>query len=387
MPYSPVAPEMAIDLADTTAEAAYRADLRAWLVEHVPAAPVPADPADRHAFLLAWHRQLHRGGWLGLSWPAAYGGRGLGPIEEAIFNQELGASGAPPAPPLLNAIGRAIMLFGSEAQRQRYLPAMLAAEELWCQGFSEPGAGSDLAGLQTWARLDGDVFVVTGQKVWTSYAQFSDFCLLLVRTGEERHQGLSTLIVDLHSPGISVRPIRQITGDEEFTEVFFDETPVPAANLVGGLGDGWRLAMANLAYDRGPVDIGFQAKYLRLVSELQDVVESSGRAADPAVRSAVAEAAIHVEVLRLQTLRSLSRRARGEAPGPEGSIDKLLMARTEQALLHLALDIIGPAALERTGPGDPWFGAYLYSRAATIYGGTAQIQRNILAGRILGLPA
>lgn len=370
-------------LADSPDESEFRLRLRDWLAENKPGDAMPGGLQDRHRYLIDWHRKLYRGGWVGLSWPTEYGGQGLGPVAEAIFGEELARADAPPGP-LLGYIGRPFLQFGSEEQCHRYLPKMLASEELWCQGFSEPGAGSDLAALATRADDAGDKFVVTGQKIWTSYAQFADYCLLLVRTSREgaKHRGISALVVDLRSPGVTVRPIVQITGDQEFCEVFFDETPVPKENLVGKLNGGWEIALTTMAYERGPVDIGYVARYQVLLRRLRDELVKRGPVPTD-VQRRVASASVMVEALRLQCLRSLTQRATGHPPGPESSIDKLLMATTEQYLLHVVTDVLGADVLL----GDnSWFNTYLYSRAATVYGGTAQIQKNILATRVLRLP-
>lgn len=373
-----------IDLRDTADQAGFRASLRAWFTENVPHEPMPSRLDKRHAFLVSWHRRLYDAGYVGLSWPVEYGGRGLGPIEEAIFSQELGRAGAPPGP-LLGYIGRPLLQFGTEDQRRRYLPAMLRSEELWCQGFSEPDAGSDLAGLQTRAREDGDHYRITGQKVWTSYGQFAKYCLLLARTSTEgpKQAGITAFIVDLETPGITIRPIVQMTGDEEFCEVFYDDVTVPKDNVVGVVGQGWEIAMMTVAYERGPVDIGYQAKFEALAAGLARTLRQRNLD-DLSARRRVARAAVGVEVLRLRCLQSLALREQGKPPGPDTSVDKLLMSSAEQALLSAAVELLGPPALD---PQTPWFGAYLYSRAATVYGGTAQIQKNILANRVLKLPA
>lgn len=372
-----------MNLTETPAQAEFRAGLRQWLADNMPQGGPPRGLAERHAYLLDWHKRLYAAGWVGLSWPKQFGGQGRDAVAEAIFSEELGRSGAPPGP-MLGYIGRPLMEFGTEYQRERYLPKMLASEETWCQGFSEPGAGSDLASLTTRAVESGADFVVTGQKIWTSYAQFAKYCLLLVRTRNEgpNHAGISALIVDMASPGISVRPIVQITGDEEFCEVFFDEVRVPKENLVGPLHGGWKIALTTLAYERGPVDIGYVARFQVLLSNLRDELIARGEVSSE-VRKQVASASVAIEALRLQCLRSLSARVHGVPPGPESSVDKLLMARAEQQLLHVALATLGTSPLLQPGP---WFNDYLYSRAASVYGGTEQIQRTILAERVLGLP-
>jgi alkylation response protein AidB-like acyl-CoA dehydrogenase len=374
-----------IDLADTAEECAFRERLRAWLGAHAPSQPAPGPLADRHRFLLDWYRRLDDGGWTGLSWPTQYGGKGLGVMEESIFNIEIGRAEAPPGPSF-GYIGRPLLHFGSEEQKRRYLPPMLASAELWCQGFSEPDAGSDLAALSTRAVDDGDQFLVSGQKVWTSFAQFADYCLLLARTDQAgpKHAGITAMILDMRSPGVTVQPLIMSTGDAEFCEVFLDQVPVPKENVIGRPGQGWHIALTTLAYERGPVDIGFQARYERFMGRLVEEIARRGTDGDPVVRRALASAAVGVEVLRLQCLRSLTTRLEStESPGPEGSIDKLLMSATEQRLVEVALQVLGPEVLL---DDQDWYKAYLYARAASVYGGTREIQKNILAGRVLGLP-
>ena len=315
---------------------------------------------------------------------AVYGGQGLGYMEESILQQELGRLGAPP-PPSIGYIGRAIMAHGTEEQKRRYLPPLLASEELWCQGFSEPNAGSDLASLRTRAVPDGENFIVSGQKIWTSRAMFADFCFLLARTSSEgpKQAGISVFIVDMTSPGVTVRPIVEVSGNRHhFCEVFFDDVVVPAVNLIGTLNQGWSIAQTTLAYERGPSDIGAQAEFPRILGRLLALAADRGLEHDPGTRRALARAAVAVEVLRLRSLSALTRRMEGDEPGPEGSIDKLLMSATDQLLLTTAMEMLGPAA----SLGEAaWYNRYLRSRATTILGGTAQIQRNILATRVLGL--
>jgi alkylation response protein AidB-like acyl-CoA dehydrogenase len=367
-----------VELRDTAKEADFRRELREWLESNRPG-DEPTDVAAQRAWLVTWHRRLHDAGYTGLSWPTQAGGRGMGPIEEAIFVQECERAGVPSG---LNYgfVGRAMLLFGSDEQRQAYLPGLLSGNVSWCQGFSEPNAGSDLAAIRTMAVLDEvtQTYRVTGQKTWTSWAQFADLCLCLVRTGtpDSRHRGISALVIDMKQAGIEVRPLRSIRGDEEFCEVFFNETSVPVANLVGEPGQGWNYAMVTLTYERGPVDIGFVAKYHGMLERLRPHATSQSARID------LAKSAVAIEVLRLHTLRSLSARL-DHPPGPEGSVDKLLMAATEQNLARTAMNLAGPSAL--VDDADNWFADYLYSRAATIYGGTAQIQRNIIAEHCLGL--
>ncbi|MFC5751859.1 acyl-CoA dehydrogenase family protein [Actinomadura rugatobispora] len=368
---------------DSPQEADFRAALRAWLAGHTPAGPRPLGGPERAAFDTAWHRALFRDGWMGLSWPADYGGRGLPPVYEAVLADEVGAAGAPPVPHSA-FLGRALLHHGTAEQRRRFLPGLLSGEEIWCQGFSEPDAGSDLAALSTRAEPAGTGYVVTGRKIWTSDAAWADRCLLVARTdpGAARHRGLSALVVDMGEPGVTVRPIRQANGDEEFNEVLLDGVRVPAGRVVGRPGDGWRVAMTTVAYERGPADIGFSSRYARAIRRLAGQAAHADR--PPAVRRAVARAFVHTEMLRLHVLRSLSARSDGAPPGPESSVDKLLSTRTEQLLYQVAMDALGTAPL--LGDEGPALFDYLYSRAASIAGGTSQIQRSIVAERLLHLP-
>jgi len=363
--------------------AEFRNELRAWLAEHAPREPVPLHGEERARYGAVWHRSLHQGGWMGLSWPEAYGGRGFPAVYEAVLNDEIGRAGAPAAPHV-GFLGRALLHHGTEGQRRRFLPSLLSGEEVWCQGFSEPGAGSDLAALSTRAVLLGDHYLVNGQKIWTSDAAWADWCLLLVRTDPDapKHRGISALVVDMATPGIEVRPIVQINGDTEFNEVFFTDVAVPVDAVVGAPGDGWRIAMTTVGYERGPADVGFSSRYARLLAELVALARANG--VDEQQRLALARAHVQVEVLRAHVNRSLARRDDGAVPGPEGSVDKLLSTRTEQLLHHTAMDLFGAAPL--TGDGAEVLSAYLYSRAASIAGGTSQIQRTIVAERLMGMP-
>jgi len=371
-----------VDYDDSPEEAEFRLRLRAWLVDNNPGPHPPRnDSAAEHAFNISWQQSLYRGGWLGLSWPAEYGGRGLNPFYDAILNEELGVAGIAHAAPPVGWLGRAILAYGTEEQRRRHLPSLLNGDTSWCQGFSEPGAGSDLASLRTYAEPDGDVYRVTGQKLWTSGAQFADWCLLLARTDRDvpKHKGITAFTVKMDTPGITVRPFRQAWGGTRFCEVFFDGAEVPATDRLGAEGDGWPLATVVLAYERGPSELGVVATFRAALDEL--AVSSAG---DPVAETQVARAYAAVEALRLHLLESLTQRVRGQAPGPGSSVDKLLMIRAGQALGSLEFDAGGTAAL--TGDDGESAQRYLWSRAASVYGGSEQVQRNIIAQRILGLP-
>ena len=356
---------------------------------------------ERYMFRLEWEKRLYAGGWAGLAWPREYGGAGATLVEQAILAEELASASAPEG---LNIIGRnltapTLMHHGTEAQRQRFLPKILSCEEVWCQGFSEPNAGSDLASVRTTAVRDGDEFVVNGQKVWTSFAQYSHWCFMLVRTdpAAPKHKGISFLLVDLQTPGITVRPLRQISGESEFNETFFDNVRVPVENLVGGLNEGWKIAMTTLAHERGPEDaLARQIRFKRELGVLLDVARSQrrgNRAAvdDASLRQKLATSVIEIELMRLNCLRSFSKMIHGKQLGPESSFQKLYWSHVAQRMYETALETIGPEAA--LAPGDPaapaaglFQNSYLQSRAFTIYSGTSEIQRNIIAERVLGLP-
>lgn len=377
-----------MDFRDTADEAAFRAGLRTWLAANAPAT-LPVDPDERIEAVEDWHRALAAAGYVGLTFPVEYGGRGLPPTLEAIFNDEIGFGGYPP-PPAIHHITNAIRIFGSDEQKAAHLPGMLSCTVRWCQGFSEPGAGSDLASVRTKAtrttKDDGrEVYVVEGQKIWTSEAIWSQWCLLLCRTEADRaaHRGLSMLLVPLDAPGIDCRPIVTASGTREFAEVFFDGAEVPAANLLGEPGQGWAIAMQLLGYERGPGDMGWVARLMRFLTQLEDDVRTGAVVADDAARREMARAWVSMQALQLHIKRTLSSRLDGSLPGPEGSIDKLLVTEADQLLGHVLMDVRGAASLVDE---DPWLDAYFWSRGQSIFGGTQQIQRNIVAQRVLGLP-
>ncbi len=396
-----------MDFRYSAAEEAFRAELSAWLAAELPAHRAEWPPTDDEFTLhpdrafdacLAWHRRLHKGGWVGIAWPREYGGRGATLVEQMVFQEEMVKAGAPPGVNTIGLmlVGPALMAWGSEEQRRRYLPPILAADELWCQGFSEPGAGSDLASLQTRAVVDDGGFRVSGQKVWTSHAHRSQFSILLVRTdpAAPRHEGISCLLVDMRSPGITIRPLVQITGDAEFNEVFFDDVRVPRAHLVGPLHGGWKVAITVLMYERA--GLGNQTNlhhYTRLLLDLARRTRCGDRpaAADPVTRQALAQCWIEAEALRLTGLRSITRRLRGEPPGPEGSILKLAFTEAYVRMAETAAHILGPHGLlwrgtPRAVDAGRWAFQALFARRFGIAGGTSEIQRNIIGERILGLP-
>lgn len=362
-----------MDFRDSPEEAAFRARLRAWLAEHAGRFPSSGDEYFTRA--AEWHTALYEAGFFGLSWPRKYGGHERPPVYDVIVDEELALAGAPPRPSLgylVHGLGR----HGSEELCQRFLPGLINGSERWCQGFSEPGAGSDLASLTTRAVRKGDNYVLHGHKIWTSYSDVADWCLLLARTDPEapRHRGISAFVVTMHQPGIEQRPLKMISGvTREFGQVQFDGATVPADQMVGAPGEGWRLAMTVVGHEREPSTLGFAARYTKLVRTLAARVEGN-----PPAELAWAE--VEAEMLRLHVRRRLSEQLDGLSHGPDGSVDKLLMTWTEQTVGHAALAVAGTRDAELLE-------AYLYSRAQSVMGGTSQIQKNIIASRMLGLGA
>jgi alkylation response protein AidB-like acyl-CoA dehydrogenase len=362
-----------LDFRDSAEEAAFRDKLRDWLGVHANEFPSSGD--DYWARAGEWHQALYAAGFFGLSWPRKYGGQDLPPVYDVILDEELARAGAP-ARPSLGYLVVGLSRHGNEELRQRFLPGMINGTERWCQGFSEPGAGSDLASLTTTATRDGDNFVIHGYKIWTSYSDVADWCLLLARTDKDvpRHKGISAFIISMHQPGIEQRPLKMISGvTKEFGQVAFDGATVPASQMVGEPGEGWAMAMTVVGHEREPSTLGFSARYGKLVREL-------ARRVDGKVPEELAWAAVETEMLRLHVRRRLSEQLGGVKHGPQGSLDKLLMTWTEQSVGHAALSV--------TGTRDPdLLDAYFYSRAQSVMGGTSQIQKNIIASRILGLGA
>lgn len=375
-----------MDYRDTPEEADFRARLRAWLADNVPAGWRDIDDYDAHDRMYReWHRNLYDAGYMGMSWPKEYGGQDLSPLYDAILNDEAGNADAPPVPSV-GYMGRAIFTHGSDEQKKRFLPPLLKGEVRWCQGFSEPEAGSDLASLRTRAELVGDRYVVHGQKMWSSGGIYSDWCLLLVRTDPQapQHKGITCLLADMHSPGVEARPIVLADGDPETAEVFWDGVEVPLENRLGEEGDGWRIAMTTVSYERGPGDVGTVAAFRRNLRQVEAAARERGLVGDPQVRQALARAYVYGEAQRLNVAEQLSKRVSGHLPGPEASVSKQLWTQAEQYLQHVAMDLVGADAL--TGLAQNRLHDYFQSRPISVYGGTAQIQRNLLAQRVLGLP-
>jgi alkylation response protein AidB-like acyl-CoA dehydrogenase len=390
-----------MDFRDTPAEASFRKDVRDWLEANKPTglgAGIGVTE-DRVDLLRDWQRRLHDGGWAGLGWPKAYGGRGASLVEQVIFSQEYARA---KAPSILNVIGigmagPTIIAHGTDAQKERYLAKILSGEAIWCQGFSEPGAGSDLGALRTSAVIDGDSFVVNGQKVWTTLAHIADWCILLARTDPTapKHKGISYLLVDMHSPGVEVRPLRQITGEAEFNEMFFTDVRVPRENILGDVNDGWRVAMTTLLHERGTLGFALATQAEIVLGEAIETAKKTkraGRAAieDPLVRQRLAALHVEVQAMRLNNYRALTSVMRTGIPGPEGSLGKLLWSESNKRLGELMLEMQGPAGLitggAHAGDGGEWVYRHLRSRANSIEAGTSEILRNIIAERVLGLP-
>ena len=388
-----------MDLSFTPEHEAFRAEVRGWIADNLEttwAAAVHDPNNDQQALVeirRAWQRKLNAGGYLGMGWPEEWGGRGATGVEAAILAEELARADAPAIPNFLGLglCAPALIHHGSEEQRRRFIPSMLNADEIWCQGFSEPGAGSDLASLRTRAELDGDSFVLNGQKCWTTFGPFADWIFVLARTDpEDRYGGISFILADLDTPGIEMRPIKQITGEHEFGEVFFDNARVPRENLVGDVGDGWKIAMTVLGYERAASAMTWTAELGNDLARLITTCSELGLD-DTRTRDRLAGLVVRWQAFHSNALRGVADMADGKAPGAESSIQKLFWSEFNQDLQAAALDLLGPGAhlkrICRHAPPDiDWSRNYLYARAGTIYSGSSEIQRNIISKRILGLP-
>jgi alkylation response protein AidB-like acyl-CoA dehydrogenase len=386
-----------MDLKLTADEEAFRDELRDWLAVHVPP-PWPREKRKQelgyYEFLRDWQRQLFDGGWAGLSWPTAYGGRGVSPIQQSIFLSEMVRAGAPDNIGVIGEglVGPTMIVWGTEQQKKYFLPKILSGEHVWCQGYSEPNSGSDLASLSTRAIRDGDDYLVNGQKIWTSFAHIADWCLLLVRTDPSvaKHKGITCLLVDMKSEGISTKPLRQMSGESGFNEVFFTNVRVPVANQLGEVNRGWGVGIAVLMNERvnlGPSIYAHMKESLTALISQCKTRRRDGRllAEDPLVRQKIGHAITELEIVRLTMDRALSKSNAGETPGPEGSILKLGWSEANQAITQMAMEILGDEAQLTEFDGGRWAYSYLRSRGNTIEGGTSEVQRSILAERVLGL--
>jgi len=372
-----------LDLSPSPSETAFREELRAWLAEHHPG-PSPPGEAAGFEHRRNWQRTVHARGWAGLTWPQEYGGAGASLVEQAIFSEELARAGAPQLANVLGLTmgGPTVIAHGTEAQKARFLAPILSADEIWCQGFSEPGAGSDLAALRTRAVREDGGYRVSGQKVWTTYAHNAKWCMLLARTNPDapKHRGLTYFLLDMEQDGVEARPLRQITGEAEFNELFLDGAWIPDDGVVGGVDRGWSVAITTLMHERAGLAFTLQVDVQIALRQLIDRAREQG--ADPLVRDRLAQLWIEAQVLRLTAYRGLTRMRDG-APGPEGSLGKWHWAEVNQALTELAIELGGPAA--QLGD-DLWAHRWLRARANSIEGGTTEILKNIVAERVLGLP-
>jgi alkylation response protein AidB-like acyl-CoA dehydrogenase len=390
---------------------AYREKVRAFLAEHLPpewAGIGSLYQAEARAFVEEWRATLYQNGLLAPSWPTEYGGGGLTPLEQVILVEEFAQAGVPAGGPndvfSIQMVGNTLLRWGTEEQRRHFLPRILSGEDRWCQGYSEPGSGSDLASLGTRAVLDGDEWVIDGQKIWTSEAQYANWIFVLTRTNPDapKHKGITFLLVPMGQPGVEVRPIRMLTGGAEFNETFFTGARTPRANVVGGVNEGWAVAMTLLGYERGEAAATFPIQFRTELDRLIALARSQGRATDPLVRQRLAWCHSKVEMMRYLGMRTLTKFLAGGQPGPEASIFKLYWSEYHKVATELAVDILGAAALAPEGrwpttsfqaddagaPNDSasWVGAFYNARAGTIYAGTSQVQRNIIGELVLGLP-
>ena len=374
-----------MDLSLSPSELAFRDEVRTWLAANHPG-PEPEGSENILDFRLRWQATLFDAGYIGIAWPREHGGRGATLMEQAIFNEEMVAAKAPPPANILGLImgGPVIINRGTDEQRARFLAPILNGEEVWCQGFSEPNAGSDLAALTTSAVHDGSMWRVNGQKVWTSFAHRAKWCMLLAKTSDDRpHHNLTYFICDMKQPGVEVRPLRQATGDSEFNEIFFDDALVPDENVVGAVGEGWGVAITTLMFERSGLSAASALAIQLQLDELAALMRDRGRQDDVPLRRRLGQLIVATETMRLNGYRGLSRVIEHGVPGPEGSLAKIQWADINQRVGELAMDVLGAGALAV----DPvWTRRLLRARANSIEGGTSEIQRNIIAERVLNLP-
>jgi alkylation response protein AidB-like acyl-CoA dehydrogenase len=375
-----------VDLTLSPNEEAFRDELRAWVAENHPGEEPTGDEA-AFAFRKEWQRALHAKGYAGLSWPEEFGGRGATLIEQAIFGEEMARAKAPSTANVLGLVmgGPVVIAHGSDEQKRRYLEPILSAEEIWCQGFSEPDSGSDLASLKTRAVKSGDEWLVTGQKVWTTFAHHAKWCMLVARTDQDapKHQGLTYFLMDMEQDAVQTRPLRQITGEDEFNELFMEEARIPDENVVGGVGNGWAVAITTLMHERAGLGAASAAGVRIALGQLIELARERGVEGDPVIRQKIAALLIETEALRLNAWRGLTQIMKTGVPGPEGSLPKLQWAQVNQGLTELAMEIRGEEGAIRD---SDWTYRFLRARANSIEGGTTEILKNIIAERVLGLP-
>jgi alkylation response protein AidB-like acyl-CoA dehydrogenase len=377
-----------MDLTFSDDELAFRDEFRSWLAENPPP-PDPGDVGDdaRNAWRGAWQRQLYEGGWAAPNWPNEYGGRGATLTQSAIYFEEIGRARVPLPANVLGILlgGPTLMVWGTDEQKERYLTPILSAEEIWCQGFSEPDAGSDLASLKTRAVKDGDDWLVTGQKVWTSGAQYAKWCMLVARTDPDapKHKGLTYFLMDMEQDEVQVRPLRQITGEAEFNELFIEDARIPDENVIGGVGNGWKVALTTLMNERAGLGFTLQIRLRQILDDVIAAAAERGKLDDPRIADEIAELNARCEAIRLMAWKGLTDTERYGQPGPEGSLVKWLWSETNQRVTQLAADVVGAEALTA---GTGWSYELLRARGNTIEGGTTEILKNIVAERVLGLP-
>ncbi len=396
-----------MDFTLTPEQQSFRDEVRGWLKGSVPrswterlhgGSDIPRPEA--YEFLRGWQRKMYEAGFVGLTWPKDSGGRGLTFMEEMILHEEMALAKAPPVLNIL-ALGMAgptIIAYGTEEQKKRYPPKMLSCEEIWCQGYSEPNAGSDLASLQTRAVKDGEYYVVNGQKVWTSLAHMADWMMLLARTDPDapKHKGITYFLLDMSTPGVTVKPLKQITGDAEFNEVYFDNVRIHESQILGGVNNGWAVGLTTLMYERLALGFGIQVRLRIALDALVELARHTTRngapvTQDPVMRQKLAQMWIDTEVFKYTGARAITKLLKGELPGPEASTGKMMWVEGHQRLQELAMEIEGPFSQLTRGSdwavaGGLWQHTFLRSRANSIEGGTTEIQRNIIGERVLGLP-
>lgn len=380
-----------MDIGFSPDEMRFRDECRDWLQSNLPREKRPLDAADAIGFDKAWQRRLFDAGWAGINWPTAYGGRGLSIVQQVIWLEEYAKAHAPWIGANfvgINHGGPTLILNASEEQKAYHLPRILKGEAIWCQGFSEPGAGSDLAGIKTRGRIEGNELVVNGSKIWTSFAHVADWQELVLRTeeGSQRHAGLSWAICDMHAPGITIRPIRKMSGQTEFAEVFYDDVRIPLANVVGGLGNGWKVAVSTLSFERGTGFIAEQVKAGQEIAALIATARANGMIRDDRIADQLAQMRAEVAALRAMTYRNISGVVRTGQPGPEASVIRLFTSELGQRLERMAVLLMGEDMIDFAYGDDNAVQDYLRGFASTIAGGSAQIQRDIIGERLLGLP-